>query len=113
NAGGTPDEDGPVLHPRETSPVGRPDLPPGIAVDADQPPGHLGAHPVRGVAGHLDGAALHVGAQVHAGVAVNGNAAARHAAAGPLDPADIAADLQLLTAWALDLEEVVHTMLPF
>ena len=42
------------------------------------------------------------------------DAAARHAAADPLDPADVAADLELVAAVALDVEEVVerHCRLP-
>ena len=49
---------------------------------------------------------------MHPDVAGDGDPAPGHAAADPLDPAEVAAERQLVAGRALDLEEVVEAALP-
>src|SRR6185295_3613054 len=111
-AGRAFDEDGPVRHPRATSPVSCPDLSAGVPTNPYQAARHLGADPVRGVSRDVDRASLHVRPEVHAGVAVDGDASSSHAPANPLDLSRITVDLHLVAGLSLDREEAVEPRLP-
>src|SRR5262249_11696695 len=86
------DDDRAPVHAGRASTVGGSDLSARIAVNLDEPAGHLGTDPVRGVAMYLDGAAFHVGPKVHAGIANDGQSPARHAATEPAHLSGISTD---------------------
>src|SRR5207253_11281166 len=101
------DKDRSAFHSRETASISSTGLSAGVAVNADQPGGHLGAHPVRGMARDLDGSTLHVCAQVHAGITGDANAATGHAPPDPFHLARVAANFQLVAVRSFDLEKII------
>ena len=109
DAGRAFDEDRPAAHAGHAAAVGRADLPAGVAADVDQcrrvisPPTQSEALPVTSIVPPFMYAPRCMPA-----LPTMRDAAAGHAAADPLHPADVAADLDLVAAVALDVEEVVE-----
>src|SRR5690606_34485631 len=82
-----------------------------MAVDVDQPLLHFCADPIAGVAENFNSAPLHIRAEVHADRAVNGHATSRHGSPNPAYLVQRAMKDEILTALAVDIEEIAERQL--